>query len=63
MAAEHRESKAAPKAVAAEPATESPEGVPYQTSGLFPDGEDNPGPFESGEGKNSTSLAGNEPEG
>jgi hypothetical protein len=40
----------------------SAEGVPYQTSG-YPDvGEDNPGPFEEGEGRNSHLLKANQPQ-
>ena len=36
----------------------SPEGVPYQSSG-FPASDENPGPFDSGEGKHSDHLKAN----
>jgi len=47
-----RASKAAPDAAV------SPEGVPYQSSG-WPESEENPGPFDGGEGKNSPLLKAN----
>jgi hypothetical protein len=31
----------------------SVEGVPYQQSGLYEEGEENPGPYPGGEGKNA----------
>ena len=53
-----QESPKPPAKAAADDPPMSPEGVPYQTSG-FPRGEENPGPFDEGEGKNSPLLKAN----
>lgn len=59
MPATSSTSSSDPSKASATPAADAP---PYQTSGFEDVGEDNPGPFDEGEGKNSHLLKANQPE-